>query len=547
VGGSPREVDARAGWTDVVRDLAPTLHALGYALTGSLAEAEWLLQVALAEVAADWEGPEDDGHGLADACRVLVGRFERGGPDDGASLGERLVVTQPASQGYDPDLEQRLPAWQRLQALDRAHRAVLVLRRLPATAGLDAARVLGVRRRDLPERERSAATAFGDGLADLSAALTAVTGQLPAVVVDAAGEARLARPRRRRRAWGTGLAAVAALALVVWVGAAVLTGEPPDPLRPPALDLDPLTPEQGPRPLDSMPVGAPTDVPYWSEGVLHVDGRAYRTVVPRSLQWAGDAVLVAGAGRSQVVTGDAIAGLPVGVTSIRLAPDGRLLAWVIGRLVVAVEVEGDGLGEPVTLDTAELTGPEDVVRVQSVLTDGRVVVQMSPVPRADDVTGGSAGRAVVWTPGEEPVPVRLPRGVLLGFEPVPWPGGISWLDPGSGIVLGRVAEDGAVRPVGELSFGGGTWDPEGRVIAQVYATVPYVLSPFEGGFAATRLPLPPPQDRSWQVVGWESGGSVVAAVAGPGFLARTLVRCRLPALYCERIGGLPSGSVVFPG
>ncbi len=546
MGGSLREADAR--WTDAVRDQAPVLHALGYALTGSLAEAEWLLQVALAEVAVGWSGPEDDGHLLTDACRALVARFERGAPDDGTSPGERLVVTQPASQGYDPDLEDRLPAWQRLQALAPGQRAVLVLRHLPGTAAVDVARALGIRRRDLAERERAAALAFGDGLGELPATLAAVTGQLPAVVVDAAGEARMARPRRRRRAWGRGLAAAATLALVAGVGVAVLTGDPPPAPRPPSLDLVPLTPAHGPRPLAAMPVGAPTDLPYWSDGVLHLAGREFRTVVPRSLEAAGGTVLVNGAGRSQVVSAGTIAGLPGGVTSVRLAPDGGRVAWVADRDVVAVPVEDDGgLGAPVTLDTDGLAGPDDVVRVQAVLTDGRVVVQMATPPRADEVTGGSTGRAVVWTPGEEPVPVRLPRGVLLDFEPVPWPGGISWLDPGSGIVLGRVADDGAVRPVGELAYGGGTWDAEGRVIAQVYATVPYVLSPFEGGFAATRLPLPPPRDRSWQIVGWESDGSVVAAVAGPGFLARTLVRCRVPALTCERVGGFPNGSVAEPG
>ncbi len=548
MGGSLREADARAGWTVFVRDQAPVLHAVAYALSGSLDDAEVLLQVGLAEAAVRWDPEDPDEPWLVtEAVRALVAAFERDEVQPGV-LGSRLVVTQPPPAGHDPDLEQRLPAWRRLQALAREHRAPLVMRHLPAVQGLDVARALGGRRRDQPERERRAEAAFGDGVADLSTALAAVTGQLPAVAVDAVAEAWTARPHRKRRELWSAVGLAAVLAVTAGIGVVALTADPPEPPGAPSLDLSPLTPEDGVAAIADLPVGAATALPYWSDGILHVEGRAYRTVTPRTLSWAGGTTVVAGTGRYQVVTRDAIAGLPGGITSVQLAPDGRLVAWVVAQEVVASEIGDDGdLGPPVTLDASDLADPDEVVRIQSVLADGRIVVQVAETPVGNELGTGSSGRAVVWTPGEEPVEVRLPDGVLLDFDPVPWPGGISWLDPGAGIVLSRVAEDGSVEPVGELGYGGGAWEAEGRVMAQVYATVPYVLSPFDGGFAPSRLPLPPPRDRSWQVVGWESPTSVVVAVAGPGFLGRTLVRCAVPRLACERVGGGPDGPAVVPG
>ncbi len=553
MGGSLRDVGARAGWTEVVRGQAPVLHAVGYALTGSPADAEVLLEAGLAAAAARWD-PEEPGDAhdtrwlLTESVRALLRAFERG---DGRrrELGSRLVVSQPPAAGVDPDLEERLPAWRRLQALAPEHRATLVVRHLPVVAGrVDPARVLGVRRRDLPERERRAAAAFGEGLADLPAALAAVTGQLPAVVVEADAAARLGRPHRRRRQVWSAAGAAGLLALAVGLGVAVVTAEPPGPPRPPGLDLQPLTPARGPAELADLPVGGPTDLPYWSGGILHAGGGSYRTTVPRTLRWAGGTTLVSGPGRHQVVTSDSVAGLPGGITSVQLAPDGRLVAWVAGQEVAASVVEDDGtLGPPLTFDAAVLAGPADVVRIQSILTDGRIVVQVAELPVGDRVGTGSPGRAVVWTPGGDPVEVRLPAGVLLGFDDVPWPGGISWLDPGSGIVLSRVRDDGSVRPVGHLDYGGGVWSADGRVVAQIYASVPYVLAPFDGGFAPTQLPLPPPRTRSWRAIGWENSSTVVVAVDGPDLLGRTLVRCAVPSLVCERVGGGPDGRAVLPG
>jgi hypothetical protein len=204
--------------------------------------------------------------------------------------------------------------------------------------------------------------------------------------------------------------------------------------------------------------------------------------------------------------------------------------------VVAAEIGDDGrVGPPTALDG--LAEPGDVVRLQSILTDGRLVV----------VVGTAPSRAWAWTPGEDPIRIRLPDGLRLDVELVPWPRGISWLEPGEGVVLAEVSELGEVRPVATLASGAGRWDPTGEVVAQVEATVPVVSSPFAGGFAATRLPLPRPEDRSWEVVGWESSDTVVVAVPTPGDLrARTLVRCAVPDLVCERVATTAQGRVLLP-
>lgn len=543
MGGSTRETDARAGWTEAVRDQAPVLHALGYALAGSHDGAEDLLQAGLAALAVDWDGPDDPSRLLVVSCRAVVARHQQA-EAAAVSPGERVVVTQAPPDHHDPDLERRLPAWQRLRGLDPADRSTLVTRLLPTVRDLDRAKALGVHRREVGEREQRADAAFGEGLDELPAALAAVVGQLPPVAVDAEGALRLAAPRQRRRT----VAAVAVVAAVLVVAGIVGVGLTSDDGPPGTPDLD-LAPLEEPEPvaLADLPEGPPTSLPYWSAGVLTVDGRAFRTVVPRTLERAGGTVLVGGAGRTQVVTEGAIAGLPGGITSVRLSPDGRTVAWVAVQQVAAAGIGDDGqLGEPVTFDAGELAEPGDVVRVQSVLGDGRVVVQVAEAPVGSELGNGSSGRAFVWTPGEEPVEIGLPADVLLDFDPVPWSGGISWLVPGLGIVLAAVGDDGEARPVGQLAFGGGAWDPEGRVMAQVYAKVPYVVSPFEGGFAPTRLPLPTPDNGSWRAVGWEDDGHVVVAVADPGSAGRTLVRCAVPELTCERVTGAPDGGAVLP-
>ena len=137
--------------------------------------------------------------------------------------------------------------------------------------------------------------------------------------------------------------------------------------------------------------------------------------------------------------------------------------------------------------------------------------------------------------------------MLLDFNPEPWSGGLSWLDPGLGTVLVQVSADGDLTPVGAIGYDRGPWNPDGEVVAQVYGAVPYVTRPFAGGFAPTRLPLPTPGDVQWRVVGWESADLLVVGRAGVRFGVRGFVRCRIPSLRCEQVTGGPRGLAVVPG
>lgn len=342
-------------------------------------------------------------------------------------------------------------------------------------------------------------------------------GDVAAPEVDVVGLARLgARERRRSRGLVAGAAAAVAVVAAVTV--------------PQVLSDEQATPgPTAPTEVSDLPVGSRTDVPWWSDGALHVGGDSWELPQPESVRYRGGTTLVQAADAWWVAEmGRAPVTLPTeDVDDIRISGDGDTLAWVEprgeGSLVVVYSV-----ADAVVLDTLE--HPRAVVTV-NVLDDGRVLL-----------TRG-AGRDELWAAadGEERGGADQTRLLTVGdtIEASQPPSSIMHVSRGAGVLLtpGGYSD-------GRTELTSGLWNTSGSTIA---AERP------GGGIVVERRPITTvdmalPTAERWNLVAWEDEAKLLVVSGTPDAGALTtgsLVRCDIFLGECERVADGPEAPALM--
>lgn len=351
------------------------------------------------------------------------------------------------------------------------------------------------------------------------------------------------RHRNRRQGLVAGAAAVAVAAIL---GVTQVVGGGDD-----------GAPQPAPRPTE-VPTGSdPTNIPYWVDGSLHVGDVVIDTDLESSIYAAGTTVVGPGAGgpnEYHLVDGSDL--VPI------VDSDKQLLVTLSrdGRLVVLLELlPSDGSQRLMAWDVETRSEVASV----DIPVDDDLTLLVVGIDDDHRVFLTDLRTALMWVPGQDPVPVT---GVEPGgLRTSPWPGGLAYertegtggIGTSLGDAFGTVDDDGAFHEVGTVSPGAagfGTWSPTGEVLATYARTssTPESDGSFLGvEYADGREPanIELPDDEFWLPVAWESETQLLLQVPGdqpdPAVSSPTddLARCDVVALTCTRIDEVPEGAV----
>jgi hypothetical protein len=305
-------------------------------------------------------------------------------------------------------------------------------------------------------------------------------------------------------------------------------------------------PSPAPTTTSTQGVGPPIAVPWWSDGVLHVDALSLRTGESRIVAAGGTTLagrisdshshwsLVAHGRLRSLLDSDSPYVVPA------VSADGRHVAWVESQrlrridryrsraafTVTEYDVARHRRVGSSTLDaTVECCDAGGTINILGVDRDGAVVL------------GQLGGPSWVWRLGRVPVRVRLPEDKPLEGSDQ-WPGGITFAtsedgsDPG---VFATVDAGGGVHPTGRVpQTAGGVWSPTGAA----YAFLP------DGQTRDRRARVWTPQGtrtldapRGAPVLLWESADAVLLVAGGsPAGGRLRLVRCSMRSGACAQAG-----------
>lgn len=400
--------------------------------------------------------------------------------------------------------------------------------------------------------------------------LTGVEDATPAPAIDVPAVALLGRRERTRR-WGVASGAVAVLVVAaVGVSTALVSGSPDAAPRPGPAEEPSASSPSPPSPSSSsgaLPVGGGTQVPWWSDGVLHVGTATYPVPgKPRIEYRSGTTVLSTfhdGEYTYEVVRGDGpLRPLPVvrrDPASLVISPDGNHLAWI--ETVARSTAPEDAYLVPSAHEQLLVVDYDlDADRVVATLDQTADVVccDAGGLPQLQGIT--DAGLVVLyaidaapprlWDPATGAVTtVEVDDGVLgadLGGVPA-WPSGVAYQDSDSSD--GRaalVSVDGSghltsTEHVPQATYG--TWNDDGTHYA--YDLYPdAVLVATLDGAAPAPLPLPEPAS-AWSIVAWESSTDLLVVHDGRD---HQVARCDVVALACESVADVPTtGRLDTPG
>jgi hypothetical protein len=267
----------------------------------------------------------------------------------------------------------------------------------------------------------------------------------------------------------------------------------------------------------ALPEGPPTGVPWWQDGVLHVDGTTIRTRLSMIVHRGGTTVvgrtrIGRGAEWHLVREGDLVP-LVTGAAPINplVGADGRRVAWAevddeLQRITAYDVASGRVAG---TWTTDEPVSPYErvgAVTVRGTRADGRVLLT---------ALWDRARWWGAWTPGEEPETVREETAALE-----PWPGGPVW-----------------PRTVPPIE--GGTWSDDGRRYA--YQSGGWSVAGVDGEEVGLRTPA----DVLAGLIAWESPTSVLLEAHGSQ-RRLGLLRCDATTGACERVRGGPGSAAMLP-
>lgn len=383
---------------------------------------------------------------------------------------------------------------------------------------------------------------------ELSRELRVVAHDVELDRVPAAGLARLGEQEKRRRRTLAVTGSVAALCGVLVAGFALswVVGSDsavPDPVVTPS-----ETPTEG---LDELPAGPGTDVPWISDGVLHL-GREQISTDLDVVKHAGGTTLV----------GTEPSALQPARTRWALVSAGELVELVStrSRLDIAISADGDTV---VWAEDGPTPRGQGFAEVRSTVTlyDVGSRQSLGSITSPDyRCCGGDAqfllngvdnqGRAFftvagdekyVWAPGDQEV-TTITGTPETSFSWVDaWPGGFAYVDRGS--TIGTVDADGRFRAVADL-HGPGTavWSPDGTRYALARQVVHVETD--------RRVRLDLPGGARHQVLTWESSDAVILSLRGRGGQAEAslqgLVRCHADTGECESVADGPTEGAALP-
>jgi hypothetical protein len=295
----------------------------------------------------------------------------------------------------------------------------------------------------------------------------------------------------------------------------------------------------------SRVVGEPPRIPWWSHGLLHVDGRTIRTD-DRRLVSRGGTTLVGSASETHshwsLVTARGLRTLvdaDTGYVDPVPSADGSHVAWVtestlhriddfnsVQRFTVHdYDVAGGSSAETSMDSHVSCCDASGAIQVGGTEDDGTVVLW-----RDDD-------RVWLWRQGRPWETVRIADAERMGDA---WPDGLTWGTNGDEYgpaAYGTVAADGSLRRVGRLPQLGGLWSPDGSA---------YAFSRFDkSGIQPVRVwrdgrtrRLRAPE--GVQLVGWESPTSVIVVLGSQGdgdlYPSAQPVRCDVVTGVCAKAG-----------
>ncbi|RYB88900.1 hypothetical protein EUA06_19180 [Nocardioides glacieisoli] len=308
-----------------------------------------------------------------------------------------------------------------------------------------------------------------------------------------------------------------------------------------------------PPTYDELPMGAPTTLPWWQGGQLHVGGAVIATGRSDIVSRGGTTVVAADGGRSTggpatwfVVEGGTLEQLPMRTRGSQplVSADGRWLAWAEVRAprteayrrvqryrVVLYDVERQGVANLFRdrRSVAQEDG-DNGIWLRTLSNRGRLVLSQ-----------GSAGVKVL-SPRGRPVRFGGPQ-VGNGVDLDGWPGGTTvWRSKSEASVYGTVGRNGGFDQVGRFTVSwSGLWSADGSA----YAYTDY--GPDGNEYWVRRLDgasvrLTTPSDvRELRIVGWESPDAVVLWSFDDysGMPSSRLVRCSAATGSCERVPGGP--------
>jgi len=297
-------------------------------------------------------------------------------------------------------------------------------------------------------------------------------------------------------------------------------------------------------------VGRPLAIPWWSDGVLHVDGRTLHTDRPRIVA-AGGTTLVGRVSEAHshwsLVTGTRLRPVLRSVLDSdssyvvpAISANGRHVAWVESRSLRRIDRYRTRAAFTVTaydVTRHRRVGSSSLVATVECCDAGGTINIIGVDRTGSVVLNQLGGPSWVWRAGHAAVRVKLPRDKPLEGSDQ-WPGGITFAtsedgtDPG---VFATVDRGGVVHPVGRVpQTAGGVWSPTGKA----YAYLPdakygdrraRVWTP-DG---SRRLDAP----RGAPVLLWESADDVLLVASGSPVQGRfRLARCDATTGSCEPAG-----------
>lgn len=309
--------------------------------------------------------------------------------------------------------------------------------------------------------------------------------------------------------------------------------------------------EQAPT-YSELPMGAPTTLPWWQRGQLHLGETVIATRRSDIVSRNGTTVVAVDEGRRSdgqamwfLVDGERLEQLPMRTRGSQplISADGRWLAW---KEVRAPRTEAYRRVERYRVVLY------DVERqvIASSFRDRRSVAWEDGIHGIWLRTLSNQGRLVLHQ-GSDGVKVLSPRGrpvrfggphVGNGVDLDGWPGGTTlWRSQSAASVYGVVARSGSFERVGRFTVSwSGLWSADGSAYAYTdydAEETAYWVRPLDG--ESVQL-ITPSDVREFRIVGWESADAVILWYFDDysSTPESRLIRCSTTTGACE---GVPDG------
>lgn len=312
-----------------------------------------------------------------------------------------------------------------------------------------------------------------------------------------------------------------------------------------------------PQSFDELPLGPATTLPWWQNGVLHVDGTKISTSFTRMDARNGTVVIGRGRGTRHsggewyLVDGDQLDRLPTSGTTGRplISANGRWVAWLEERATAITQYKDDTRYRAVIYDARAGTQIDVFHNRRKVAwEDGINAVWLHSIDNTGRLyfTLGHDGRRI-WRPGRRPIPLTGASNDV-GQVVDGWPRGITLerdQEETNDGVYGTVDRTGQFTAVGELlEPRTGFWSGKGEAYAysrdEAAGSETYWADRIDDG-TSVQLGMPPYDGYGPQVIGWESAEAVILWLHQDWGDDRVslLVRCDTTTGDCERVRGGP--------